>query len=172
MSDNKKTPNAFQFLMSNRSKVRPKKRKIEESSSSNKISTADCVFHKCKTNYMRGYKITRIDGTSFADPKIKFEVGKTYKIDADQVELCKTGFHYCPIPVYCYNYNKHMSDEHYKYFEVEHIGSILVCDRIKCASNMIRVVREIPIEEWDRLINCDIQTRRFTFTYRDGKLVR
>lgn len=79
----------------------------------------------------------------------QFEIGKEYKIDSDELELCTdTVFHYCKsIQNVHYFYNVDIS----RFCEIEVLGEE-VTDGKKYGSNHIRIVREITGEELDVLI--------------------
>ena len=79
----------------------------------------------------------------------QFEIGKEYKIDSDELELCTdTVFHYCKsIQNVHYFYNVDIS----RFCEIEVLGEE-VTDGKKFGSNHIRIVREITGEELDVLV--------------------
>ena len=79
----------------------------------------------------------------------QFEIGKEYKIDSDELELCTdTVFHYCKsMQNVHYFYNVNVS----RFCEIEVLGEE-VTDGEKCGSNHIRIVREITGEELDELV--------------------
>ena len=79
----------------------------------------------------------------------QFEIGKEYKIDSDELELCAdTVFHYCKsIQNVHYFYNVDIS----RFCEIEVLGEE-VTDGKKYGSNHIRIVREITGEELDVLV--------------------
>ena len=79
----------------------------------------------------------------------QFEIGKEYKIDSDELELCTdTVFHYCKsIQNVHYFYNVDIS----RFSEIEVLGEE-VTDGKKYGSNHIRIVREITGEELDVLV--------------------
>lgn len=79
----------------------------------------------------------------------QFEIGKEYKIDSDELELCTdTVFHYCKsIQNVHYFYNVDIS----RFCEIEVLGEE-VTDGKKYGSNHIRIVREITGEELDVLV--------------------
>lgn len=80
---------------------------------------------------------------------LQFEIGKEYKIDSDELELCTdTVFHYCKsIQNVHYFYNVNIS----RFCEIEVLGEE-VTDGKKYGSNHIRIVREITGEELDVLV--------------------
>lgn len=79
----------------------------------------------------------------------QFEIGKEYKIDSDELELCTdTVFHYCKsIQNVHYFYNVDIS----RFCEIEVLGEEMT-DGKKYGSNHIRIVREITGEELDVLV--------------------
>ena len=77
-----------------------------------------------------------------------YEVGKTYTHD-DEVILCQSGFHYCTDidDVFLhYIYTKGVT----KIFEIEDLGDTAT-DYTKNVTNKIRIVREIPVSEWNTI---------------------
>ncbi|MEI7758518.1 MAG: hypothetical protein WCI80_05730, partial [Bacteroidota bacterium] len=101
-----------------------------------------------------------------------YEVGKTYSIS--KLEICDTGFHYCP----------KMGDtlEYYDYhpinfilLEVEVLGNVETEDD-KGATDKMKVLRIVPKEEYDedmiKGINrwtYDDKGNKLSYTYYDGK---
>lgn len=79
----------------------------------------------------------------------QFEIGKEYKIDSDELELCTdTVFHYCKS---IQNVHLFYDVDISRFCEIEVLGEE-VTDEIKCGSNHIRIVREITGEELDILV--------------------
>lgn len=92
----------------------------------------------------------------------QYEVGKTYEMEEEPV-ICERGFHFCDSLVWVDSYyplvtklwNQFIGDSHfiyfnYRYCEVEAIGEIVSeegCLHSKRATNKIRIVRELPMEE-------------------------
>lgn len=97
----------------------------------------------------------------------QYEVGKTYEMEEDPV-ICERGFHFCeslldvdsyyPLVVKLWNsslwntseYDSSLIFFNSRYCEVEAIGEIVSeegCLYSKRATNKIRIVRELPIEE-------------------------
>src|SRR5690606_5702596 len=75
-----------------------------------------------------------------------YEIGQTYELDEKPI-LCEKGFHFCPkmsdvLIYYPYKLND------FKLLEVEALGEI-VGDGNKFCTNKIRIIREVPMEEWD-----------------------
>jgi len=77
----------------------------------------------------------------------KFEIGQIYELPRKPI-LCEYGFHYCinPIDVYCYYPIKH----NFRLLEIEDLGES-VTEGNKTATNKIRIIREIPKEEYYQL---------------------
>ena len=84
---------------------------------------------------MKGYKALNADMTA-KHGSIVYEIGKSYTHDGE-VELCKSGFHFCPDPGDCFHYYGSGS----RIFEVEAGGTIVEGDG-KCACSEITLVRE------------------------------
>ena len=98
-----------------------------------------------KTKIKIGYKASR-NGICRG---FKYEVGKTYQTSSN-VKLCYCGFHYCEkldnvFHYYPYKKNKTLI------FEIEDLGTGET-DGIKSVTNKIRIVREIPVSEWNSLV--------------------
>ena len=89
----------------------------------------------------------------------KFEIGKTYELPRTPV-MCKYGFHYCKNPI---NVLNHYSIQHnFKLLEIEDLGECIhSCD--KSVTNKLRVIREIPKEEYYQLfgiVNNELTIKR------------
>lgn len=79
----------------------------------------------------------------------QFEIGKEYKIDSDELELCTdTVFHYCKS---IRNVHDFYDVDSSRFCEIEVLGEE-VTDGKKYGSNHIRIVREIIGEELDVLV--------------------
>ena len=81
-----------------------------------------------------------------------YEVGKTYTLDEPAI-LCQCGYHYCEKiddTLTYYPYTNGVT----KIFEIEDLGlGESLYD--KSVTNKIRIVREIPLEEWNGLMKCN-----------------
>ena len=94
---------------------------------------------------MKGYK-TSENGICNG---FKFEVGKTYTLKKGKLKMCKNGFHFCEniddvFKWYNYNRNKTII------FEIEALGKVIK-DIDKCATNKIKILRIIPLKEYNKL---------------------
>ena len=99
-----------------------------------------------KTNQSKiGYKATE-NGVCI---KFKYEVGETYRKHSAPI-MCAFGFHYCKdidSTLKYYKYKKGIT----KIFEIEDLGTTITGDD-KCVTNKIKIVREIPVSEWNDLM--------------------
>lgn len=89
---------------------------------------------------MRGFKAFNSDLTCRG---FQYEVGETYTLDdPDSLEICESGFHFCPDIASCYRY--YPTGEATRICEVEALGEIQksINDN-KMVTNKIRIVREI-----------------------------
>ena len=80
----------------------------------------------------------------------QYEVGMTYRMH-DDIKVCKRGYHFCKelIDVMDY-YNSHDGN---RFCEVEALGKIKTDDNKKYCTNIIKIIREIPIEEVLKKVN-------------------
>jgi hypothetical protein len=92
----------------------------------------------------------------------KFEIGKTYELSGTPIP-CKYGFHYCknPIDVLGYYPIKHT----FRLLEIEDLG-ISITKYDKSVTNKLRVIREIPKEEYYQLFG--IINNQLTTNYEAG----
>jgi hypothetical protein len=93
------------------------------------------------------YKILNSDWTCRG---YQYQLGGTYSIPEEDLELCQCGFHCCEHPLDCLEfYRSHPSN---RYAEVKMLGKIVTSnpddDKPKCATNILKIEREIPYEEW------------------------
>ena len=96
---------------------------------------------------MKGYKMFDAD---WQCQGFQYEVGKTYEMDG-KIELCRRGFHFCEKLEDCFNYYEAVTWNHIA--EVEALGEVIrATDDSKCVTNKIRIVREIPLEEFKEII--------------------
>jgi hypothetical protein len=106
------------------------------------------------------YKIVTFDWTCLG---FEYRVGETYSIPEDKLKLCSSGFHCCAHPVQCLEYYNLSPRNHY--VEVKMLGKIvesLPVDSPKYATNIMKIEREIPYEEWLEL--CTVTESRFTIS--------
>jgi hypothetical protein len=98
---------------------------------------------------VKGFKVFNPDWTAKHD--FKYEVGKTYETDEAPI-VCNRGFHFCKKAVDCFNYYSFDPDN--KVAEIIAIGGIDEEENgTKCATNKIKIVREIPWSELLELVN-------------------
>ena len=112
---------------------------------------------------IKGYKVFNPDWTCRG---VKYEVGKTYKIDGD-IGICKKGFHFCQKASDCFNYYSFNCEN--KVAEVEATG-IVETEEDKSVTNEIKIVREMSWQEVLALVNTgDYNTgNRNTGDYNTG----
>jgi hypothetical protein len=89
---------------------------------------------------MLGYKGFNQDLTC---QNFQYEIGKTYKMDSDQIQLCKSGFHFCQYPVDILNYYNKCTDQ---YALIQAKGTI-ISDDYKSVTNRITVIKLLTYEE-------------------------
>ena len=84
----------------------------------------------------------------------QYEVGKTYEMD-ENIELCERGFHFCKSLFNVHNYYN-FNNEDNRYCEIEALGKVIdTGDKEKSVTNIIKIVREIPKEEFIQMSNTD-----------------
>jgi hypothetical protein len=79
----------------------------------------------------------------------KYEVGQTYFMPEETLVLCKCGFHCCEHPIECLSFYDFHPSNHY--VEVKMLGKTATSkpsQKPKCATNIMKIEREIPYEEW------------------------
>ena len=96
---------------------------------------------------MKGYKVFNNDWTC---RNFKYEVGKTYEMDATEIKLCDRGFHFCERLTDCFSYYEFNPQN--KVAEVEATGEILTNGKKFC-TNKIKIVREMDWHEVLDLVN-------------------
>jgi hypothetical protein len=79
----------------------------------------------------------------------QYEVGKSYECEG-KIEICSNGFHFCKEPKQIYGYYGDLTS--CRYCEVEASGEIIEGDG-KCVCSEIKIVREIPLQEFLALVN-------------------
>jgi hypothetical protein len=77
----------------------------------------------------------------------KFEIGKTYELPRTPIP-CEYGFHYCVKPIDVLEYYPIQHD--FRLLEIEDLGESIVKED-KTVTNKIRIIREIPKEEYYQL---------------------
>ena len=73
----------------------------------------------------------------------QYEVGQTYTIDSQEIQLCSKGFHFCQVPIDVLNYYYSPDD---KYAVVKAEGKMIHRDD-KSVTNQLTIVRLITREE-------------------------
>jgi hypothetical protein len=93
-----------------------------------------------KTGYKGTYNFTCLGH--------KFEIGQTYQLLCKPI-LCSYGFHYCVNPIdVLYHYDiRH----NFKLLEIEDLSNNTVGRDKKFATDKIRIIREVPKEEYYQL---------------------
>jgi hypothetical protein len=93
------------------------------------------------------YKILNPDWTCLG---YQYQLSRTYSIPEGDLELCKCGFHFCEHPIDCLAFYDLNPLNHY--VEVKMLGKIITSSpddkQAKCATNVMKIEREIPYEEW------------------------
>ena len=92
----------------------------------------------------------------------KFEIGQTYKLQGTPIP-CHYGFHYCENPINVLNYYSIKHD--FRLLEIEDLGDSIVKED-KTVTNKIRIIREIPKEEYYSLFG--IVNNQLKITYENG----
>jgi hypothetical protein len=95
---------------------------------------------------VKGYKVFNLDWTCQG---FRYEVGKTYEITGE-LRICSNGFHFCKKASDCFNY--YSFNPNNKVAEVIAHGNIIE-GGIKCCTNKIEIVREIPWQELLTIVN-------------------
>ena len=101
---------------------------------------------------MKGYKATY----DFKCKNLTFEIGKIYIFEGDLI-LCKQGFHFCKNPddlLFYYPYKKEL-----KILEIEVLGDV-IDEGNKSVTNKLKVIREIPFNDWNDLFNLHSFTKK------------
>lgn len=117
---------------------------------------------------IRGYKIFKHNWTGYGG--FQYVPGEVAKQDGPLI-LCKRGLHFCTSAIECLNY--YNLDPRNKYAEVESIGPT-VSDGIKVATTELKIVREIPYDEFREMCSGEITNyyhngEKFSVTsYKNG----
>jgi antitoxin component YwqK of YwqJK toxin-antitoxin module len=109
------------------------------------------------------YKILSPDWTCL---NYQYQLGKTYVMPETSLVLCRSGFHCCEHPVECLLFRD--LDPFNHYVEVKMLGKIAsskLVDDPKHATNILKIEREIPYEEWLELCTVNIRDSRFPRYY-------
>ena len=92
----------------------------------------------------------------------KFEIGKTYELPGIPIP-CKYGFHYCQDPINVLEY--YSIQYNFRLLEIEDLGESITQED-KTVTNKIRIIREIPKEEYYPLFG--IVNNELTIHYKNG----
>lgn len=84
----------------------------------------------------KGYKASH----NYMCNDFKYEVGKTYSMK-EQPSVCRNGFHYCKKAKDTLNYYGY--SENFNLFEIKDLSNYTDLHEDKCATNKIKIVREI-----------------------------
>lgn len=101
-------------------------------------------------NEIRGYKVFNPDWTCRG---FQYAVGEIFEENIEPL-LCTSGFHFCLKPADCFSY--YHFDSKNKVAEVVALGEVDTdeyVDGLKCCTNKIQIVREIPWQEVLELVN-------------------
>jgi hypothetical protein len=99
----------------------------------------------------------------------QYEVGKTYHMNADEIELCQSGFHFCQFPLDVLKYYNRSGD---KYAVVKSEGKI-ISDDCKSVTNHITIVRLITRKQLKEMMPTHvIRPSGCQEWYKEGKLHR
>lgn len=103
------------------------------------VNVENDVFWK-KGEVMKGYKAFNSNLTCRG---FQYKIGETYTLeDPDNLEICKSGFHFCPTISDCYKY--YSPKDTTRICEVEALGEIQKSSTgNKMATNKIKIIREI-----------------------------
>jgi hypothetical protein len=94
----------------------------------------------------KGYKVT---GPDMKCRNFQFELNKTYIHDGN-IELCRSGFHFCLIANDCFNY--YSFDSSNRVFEIT-FGDNVFHGEDKSVTNTITLIRELSWDEVLKLVN-------------------
>jgi hypothetical protein len=94
----------------------------------------------------KGYKVT---GPDMMCRDFQFELNKTYIHDGN-IELCRSGFHFCLIANNCFNY--YSFDSSNRVFEIT-FGDSVFHGEDKSVTNTITLIRELSWDEVLKLVN-------------------
>ena len=95
---------------------------------------------------MKGYKASN-NGKCIS---LTYVVGKTYMFNGDLIE-CEQGYHFCENIddlMYYHSFNKNSV-----IFEVDTLDGEIIRGINKSVTNKLKIVREIPVSEWNDLFN-------------------
>lgn len=116
---------------------------------------------------LKGYKAFNAD---FRCRDFQYQVGMTFETP-EIPTMCAHGFHFCQLPVFVSTYYNWIHDTSIRFAEVESMGTTLtVWD--KSVTNRIRIVREIPREEFEQLCTGVFHLNDVEYHYSRGHLHR
>jgi hypothetical protein len=103
------------------------------------------------------YKVTDSEGKCKG---FQYEVGETYLMPEDKIELCRSGFHCCAHPIQCLVFYDFLPTN--RYFEVKILGTkIQACDSShspKCVTNIMKIEKEISYMDWLELCTVTVES--------------
>ena len=111
-----------------------------------------------KKNVIKGFKGFEKDLTCRG---FQYEIGKTYEME-DNIEICSKGFHFCK-KLWSVNDYYRFSNDSYRYCEIEALGKV-IDEGNKSVTNKIKIVREIPKEEFIESANIGSKNTGFCNT--------
>jgi hypothetical protein len=115
---------------------------------------------------MKGYKAFKSDWTCLG---FQYEMGQTYHMDANNIELSQSGFHFCQYPSDVFEYYDNEDD---CYAEILAEGKIIEGED-KCVTNHITLVKSLTKEQ---LFECQpnyiIRKNGDQLWYQKGRLHR
>ena len=94
---------------------------------------------------------------------LQYEVGKTYSMRC-RPQICARGYHFCENVDDVFEYYPY--DEMLTMFEVEALGMTFSSGN-KSVTNKIRIVREIPFEEYSKLLKRYKFNKQRLVTYKE-----
>lgn len=112
---------------------------------------------------MRGYKIF---GSNYTCREYKYSLD-TPNIYDGKIEMCTSGFHYCPIAVDCLQYYPCVPEN--TYAEVE-CGDKYIIQDDKVVCSELRIVKTLTYDEFKQLATGTIKTPTLECSYVNGKL--
>ena len=118
-----------------------------------------------ETSSVIGYKAFNNDMT--CRNLFQYEVGKTYTINENEIELCKSGFHFCMIPIDVLGYYNKNS----KFSIIKAAGKIVhAYDKSVCSQ--ITIEKLITLDELYNLTNGKFRNNGDKYWYKNGELHR
>lgn len=112
---------------------------------------------------MKGYKAF---DSNLQCRGFQFAVGETFSIEGPPT-MCWRGFHFCERAVDIRKYYDWMRDDTIRFAEIKAIDQV-VTDDTKSATNKIRIVREIPRDEFAKLCTGTFRIGARDITYYNG----